>query len=546
MYFLRKNVLKTRKVWLARIFAYLLATAIAFLVLNMIAPEAGAQPVPSVPCPNPATATPPIRQLRAAWIATVTNINWPSAPGLSISKQQQEYVTLLNGMQQMNMNAVIVQVKAGADAFYPSQYFPWSHYLTGVEGKNPGYDPLAFMIQQAHTRSMEFHAWFNPYRVSVHNQLSQLAPNNPARLHSDWVVSYGGELYFNPGIPAARDYIVKSILEAVQHYDIDAVHLDDYFYPYRIAGQEFPDHATYLQYGTRKFANINDWRRDNVNQFIHELYNGIKHSKPYVKLGVSPFGVWRNKSADPAGSATHAGQTEYDDLYADTRTWIRNNWLDYVAPQIYWNIGFAPAAYDTLVSWWANEVQGKRVELYIGHAAYKINSAPGPWSNPNELPNQLAYNTQFPGVKGDIMYNIASLLNNPLNIKNRLSSDSYRYKALVPVIPWLGGSAPEQVALQTLQRTPVGVALHWLDTKNNNSAYYAIFRFDGQPRTSACSFQNAQYLLATMPRNPGLPVQSYIDSTAKAGTTYTYYVLALDRLHHASQPGNGQSLTLLH
>jgi len=382
----------------------------------------------------------PKRQLRAAWIATVTNIDWPSAPGLSVDQQKQEYLHLLDAVESMKMNTVIVQIKPMADSFYPSKYGPWSQWLTGVQGKDPGYNPLAFMIQETHKRHLEFHAWFNPYRVSMQSDPNKLSADHPARQHPDWLVSYGGKLYYNPGIPAVRNFLVDSIMEVVSTYDIDAVHMDDYFYPYPIAGQDFSDNATYQQYGAGKFATKADWRRDNVNQLVHELATDIKEVKPYVKFGISPFGVWRNKVTDPTGSDTSAGVQDYDDLYADTRTWIKNNWLDYIAPQIYWNIGFPPAAYEKLVDWWSKEVAGHNIHLYIGEAAYKIHANNAAWNNPEEIPNHFKLDSQYSTVKGNIFFSLKDLLKNPLGIKDRLSKDIYKNKALVPVMPWLQGS----------------------------------------------------------------------------------------------------------
>lgn len=312
------------------------------------------------------------RQLRAAWIATVLNIDWPSKTGLSKDQQQAEFITLLDRLQAMGINAVIVQVRPTADAFYPSTLNPWSKYLTGTQGVSPDYDPLAFMVQAAHKRNMEFHAWFNPYRVSMDTQLNALVPNHPARQNPDWVVSYGGKLWYDPGIPQVRSHIVDTIKEVVRNYDIDAVHFDDYFYPYP-DGTDFPDEQTYLTYGKASFPNKADWRRDNVNRLVKEVNAQIKQLKPHVKFGISPFGIWRNKSTDPSGSDT-SGFQAYDSLYADARTWIRQGWIDYIAPQIYWNIGFPAAAYEKLVPWWANEVKGRATHLYIGHAVYKVGS----------------------------------------------------------------------------------------------------------------------------------------------------------------------------
>ncbi len=378
------------------------------------------------------------REFRAVWIATVTNIDWPSQKGLTVEQQKEEYLKLLNDVTEMGMNAVVVQIKPTADAFYPSAYGPWSEYLTGIQGKDPGYDPLCFLLEEAHRRDLEFHAWFNPYRITMnHTDLNRLSADHPARKHPDWVVAYGSQLFYNPGIPKAQDFIVKGIEEVVKNYDIDAVHMDDYFYPYKIAGKEFPDFDTYEQYGKDRFANIEDWRRDNVNQLVKQINSAIKKEKPNVKFGISPFGVWRNKADDPTGSNTTAGMTNYDDLYADTREWIQKGYLDYIAPQIYWSIGFAPAAYDILVDWWKNEVNNRPVHLYIGQAAYKINNNSDPaWSDPEEYPRQIALN-RTSHVSGSIHFSLKDLNRNPLGVKDRLTSDLYRTPALIPEMPWL-------------------------------------------------------------------------------------------------------------
>ncbi|GER90771.1 hypothetical protein KDW_49330 [Dictyobacter vulcani] len=331
----------------------------------------------------------------------------------------------------------------------------------------------------------------------------------------------------------------------MRNYDIDDVHFDDYFYPYPIAGKDFPDDATYQRYGAGTFANKADWRRDNVSKLIHELSVQIKEVKPYVKFGVSPFGVWRNQSVDPTGSATTAGVSDYDDLYADTRTWIKNNWLDYIAPQIYWNIGFAPAAYDILVPWWVNEVKGSHVQLYIGQAAYKINANNSAWANPEEMPNQLKLNLQYSAVKGSIFFSMKDLSANPLGFTDRLKNDIYRYPALVPIMPWLGGHAPEPVELKEAVQKDNGVQLSWSTHRHSNATSYAIYRFDGHVRRNSCDFADAQNIVAIVHRVDGdASTQTFVDTTAPAGQTYTYYVTALDRLHHESNPGHGQTIVI--
>src|SRR5581483_5947344 len=418
-YRLKKAIAFTQTCILACIIAMLLTSACTTNSLASTSPQ-------TKTCTDVSRTQP---ELRAAWVATVTNIDWPSKPGLSIDAQKQEFIIILNQLQKMHMNAVVVQVKPTADAFYPSRYWPWSQYLMGTQGLAPGYDPLAFMLREAHKRHIEFHAWFNPYRVSMQDYLDQLVANNPARQHPDWVINYGGKLYFDPGIPGVRDLLIDSISEVVRNYDIDAVHFDDYFYPYPVANQDFPDDATYQKYGAAHFPSKADWRRNNVNELVQDLWRSIKQIKPRVRFGVSPFGVWRNKAVDPTGSDTQAGVTDYDTLYADTRTWIPRGWLDYIAPQIYWNIGFAPAAYDKLVPWWVNEVADTDVHLYIGQAVYKIGSAPGPWSNPEEMPNQIKFNRQFKAVRGSIFFSMKDLFANRLGFTDRLINDLYKCAA---------------------------------------------------------------------------------------------------------------------
>ena len=496
--------------------------------------------------PSSCTVTPqeaqfPKRQMRAVWIATVANIDWPTQEGLSPAEQQQQFIAILEKVQQMHMNTVIVQVRPTADAFYRSFLFPWSQYLTGTQGQDPGYDPLAFMIQQAHARNIQFQAWFNPYRISLQSDLSKLAPNSPARLHPDWVISYGGQLYFNPGLPEVRDYITRGIMEVVNKYDVDGIHFDDYFYPYPVAGQTFGDQAAYQQYGSG-FATIGDWRRNNVNLLVKGVRDSIKAVKPYVSFGISPFGVWRNQSTDPTGSATHAGVQDYDDLYADTRTWIKNNWIDYIVPQIYWNIGFAPAAYDVLVAWWSREVDGTRVQLYTGMAVYKIGlkGQPPAWFDPNQMPEQLALNLQYPEVKGSIFFSMKELFQNPLGFTDNLSNNIYKYPALVPEVYTSDRDVPHRVALLPAWQSSEGVHLNWLDSPFSSSAYYAIYRFDGRVHATTCDFQNTQYLLTTVRRDRNDFFQSFIDTTAVPGQTYTYYVTALNRFNIESKPSDGQ------
>lgn len=368
------------------------------------------------------------QELRAVWIATVANIDWPRKPGLTTSEQKRDFIHLLDELQALKFNAVFLQVRPCGDAFYPSRFAPWSAYLTGTQGKDPGYDPLAFMVAEAHRRKIQLHAWFNPYRVSMGARPGDLAPDHPARRHPDWVVTYGGKLYYDPGLPAVRELLISTIAEVAERYDIDGVHFDDYFYPYPVTGQRFPDSATFKKYGAAHFSQVGDWRRDNVNRLVSALRTRIRAIEPALQFGISPFGVWRNKAIDPTGSDTRASVTNYDDLYADTRTWIKKHWIDYIVPQLYWHIGFAPAAYEKLVPWWAAEVAGTDVHLFIGHATYRIDD----WGKPDELPNQLALNRRYDAVRGSVFFRAKHLLENPLGFCDRLEREFYKDSAIPP------------------------------------------------------------------------------------------------------------------
>ncbi|MFB5268391.1 family 10 glycosylhydrolase [Paenibacillus enshidis] len=354
--------------------------------------------------------------MRGAWVSTV-NGDWPSTKN-SMAAQQQEFTNLLDDLAGMGINAVFVQVRASADAIYPSDTVPWGKYLTGVQGKSPGYDPLAFMIEEAHKRGMEFHAWFNPFRASTTASTAGLAANHVAVQHPDWIVNNGSQLYINPGIPAAREQVIDDIMEVVNQYDIDGVHLDDYFYPY---SGTFNDDTTYASYNDSGL-NKGDWRRDNINRFVKELGAAIHAAKPDSQFGISPFGVWRNKADDPTGSDTRAGVTAYGTTYADVRTWIKEGWVDYVAPQIYWSIGFSAAAYDKLVSWWSDEVEGTNVKLYVGHAPYKLGTSEQGWQTAQQIIDQLKWNENYSGVKGDIFFSAQYLRKNPLGLVTLLQS----------------------------------------------------------------------------------------------------------------------------
>jgi uncharacterized lipoprotein YddW (UPF0748 family) len=364
--------------------------------------------------------------LRGMWIASVANTDWPSAPGLPAEQQRQELLDLLDIAVERRLNAVMFQVRPTADAFWPSPYEPWSRYLTGTQGQDPGWDPLGTAVREAHRRGLELHAWFNPYRVSLDTDTSKLAPTHPARLHPEWIVPFGGKLYYNPGLPEVRRFVQDAMLDAVRRYPIDAVHWDDYFYPYPVAGQVFDDADAYARYGAG-FPDRDAWRRDNTDRLVRETAARIKRIRSRTRFGISPFGVWRNAATDPLGSATTAGVQTYDDLHADTRKWVKEEWIDYIVPQVYWNIGFAAADYATLVPWWSDVVAGTRVRLYIGEALYKVGVAgqPAAWQDPAELSRHLTFDQRYPQVRGNVFFSATQVVADPLGAISRVVKDHY-------------------------------------------------------------------------------------------------------------------------
>jgi uncharacterized lipoprotein YddW (UPF0748 family) len=397
-------------------------------------------------CGNPAVAVPatargseakpgdnlPV-QLRGMWIASAGNLDWPSKTSLSPSAQRSELESLLDAAVQRRLNVVLLQVRPSADAFWPSRYEPWSQYLTGTQGRDPGWDPLGFAVDAAHQRGLELHGWFNPYRVSLQGDPAKLAPTHPARRHPEWVVRYGGQLYYNPGLPEVRHFVEDAILDAVIRYPVDGVHWDDYFYPYPVAGEKFDDDEAYHRYGSG-FVDRGDWRRHNTELLVRETVTRVRQIRPGARFGISPFGVWRNHSADPRGSQTRAGVQSYDDLYADSRGWVRDHLIDYIVPQLYWNIGLAAADYAALVPWWADVVAGTGVHLYIGEALYRAGATgqSAPWRDPQELSRHLSLDGKWPEVLGNVFFSARNVAADPIGAMHRVVEDHYPTRARVP------------------------------------------------------------------------------------------------------------------
>lgn len=365
-------------------------------------------------------------RLRGMWIATVVNLDWPSKPGLSAADQQAELIAYLDRAVDLRLNAVVLQVRPTADALWPSTYEPWAACLTGTQGKDPGWDPLGTAVREAHDRGLELHAWFNPYRVANHTDPSRLIASHPARRNPDWVVPYGGKLYYNPGLPEVRSFVQDAMLDAVRRYDIDAVHWDDYFYPYPVAGQDFDDDDAYALHGDG-FTDRAAWRRDNTDRLVREMGERIREIKESVRFGISPFGVWRNAATDPLGSDTRAGVQTYDDLHADTRKWIKEGWIDYICPQIYWHIGLAAADYAKVLAWWSETVRGTGVDLYAGEALYKAGdpAQPEAWQDPAELSRHLTLARDHEEVGGHVFFSGKSVMADRIGAMARVVADHY-------------------------------------------------------------------------------------------------------------------------
>jgi uncharacterized lipoprotein YddW (UPF0748 family) len=407
------------------------------------------------------------REFRAAWVATVANIDWPSRKDLSVAQQQAEIIQIVERAKSLNLNALVLQVRTSADALYDSKIEPWSEYLTGAQGKPPVpfYDPLKMWIDESHKRGIELHAWFNPYRARHNQAKSPPAPSHIANTIPGAVKSYGGYLWMDPGEPAASKQTLDVILDVVRRYDIDGVHIDDYFYPYPVPvpGTEapapspddtpvarneldFPDEPAWKNYlATGGRLTRADWRRQNVNALIEKIYNGIKGEKRWVKFGISPFGLGKPDRRPPGIN----GFSQYDKLYADAELWLNRGWLDYFTPQLYWPIDQKAQAFDVLLDYWAKENTLKR-HLWPGIYTSRINDTAKSWQ-PGEIVNQIgvmrnrAANNEM--VRGHVHFSMVALTQNRKSVNDALKSAHYRDAALIPAMPWLGRTAPASPAI---------------------------------------------------------------------------------------------------
>lgn len=471
------------------------------------------------------------REFRAVWVAHVTNIDFPTSRNLTPQAQRTEFINLLEAHRRSGINAIVVQIRSSCDAIYPAAE-PWSEWLTGRQGvaPNPLYDPLAFMIEEARKRGMEFHAWFNPYRAVVSTTTSNIADTHISKTKPEWIQTYGALQVLDPGLLEVRDYVTRMVMNVVRQYDIDGVHFDDYFYPYPQTGLTFNDERTFTQF-PRGFTNRNDWRRSNIDLLIKAVSDSIKAVKPLVKFGISPFGIWKNQASDPLGSNTR-GLQSFSDIYADSRKWLQEGWIDYVAPQLYWNIGLSVADYAILVPWWARNAFGKHV--YIGQGAYRIGSSTeAAWLMPTQMPNQIRLNRTFNEVQGSIFFSSKSLTSNLGGFQDSMRVNLYKNPALPPTMAWKDATPPLPPTSLTAKVTDKGIELRWEKpapaSDGQRARRFVVYRFEGnQP----VNLENVSAIRTITPTD----TTAFLDEVNSNTGTYTYAVTALDRLSNESSP----------
>lgn len=465
----------------------------------------------------------PKREFRGAWIQCVNG----QFLGMGTQRMQAELTRQLDELQRCGINAILFQVRPEGDALYASNYEPWSRFLTGRQGTPPSpyWDPLQWMIEQCHQRGMELHAWLNPYRGKT-KTTKELASNHAYSQHPEWFFWYDDMLIFDPGLPANRQYFCQIIRDIVDRYDVDGIHIDDYFYPYPVPGKPLPDQATYAA-NPRGFADIRDWRRSNVDMLIEDVHNMIRQRKPWLKFGVSPFGIYRNAKNDPNGSQTN-GTQNYDDLYADILKWIDKGWVDYNIPQIYWEIGHSAADYDTLIRWWSAHAGGR--PLFIGQDVERtVKAADTQDPNQHQMARKYMLQRMLPNIQGSCQWPAASVVSNVGNYGTMLKQVYHEYPALQPLMPFIDNQAPGKVRKLKPVFTQDGYMLFWtapaFRTEMDRANQYVVYRFD---KREPIDLEDASHIVAiTADTFYKLPYEN-------GKTKYVYVVTALDRLSNES------------
>ena len=473
----------------------------------------------------PAKAEQPLkREFRGAWIQAVNG----QFIGMSTEEMQQTLTTQLDALQRAGINAIIFQVRPEADALYMSYYEPWSRYLTGQQGvaPDPYWDPLQWMIGECHRRGMELHAWINPYRAKTKGT-KELGLKHPYKSNPERFVHYDGMLIFNPALKENRDYICTIVTDIVKRYDVDGLHIDDYFYPYPVPGLEFDDEQSFRA-NPRGFTDKGDWRRDNVNLLVEQLHHTIRSVKPWVKFGISPFGIYRNQKSDPEGSATN-GLQNYDDLYADILLWIDKGWVDYTIPQIYWEIGHKAADYETLVAWWAEHAAGR--PLFVGQDVMRtVKAADTQYPSRHQQARKMQLQRSYENIGGSCQWPASAVAENAGGYATALSEEYHQWLALQPRYPFIDKKAPKKVKKLEVIWTDEGPVLCWTAPRYKNEmdrpVKYVVYRF---AKGEKVDLNDASKIL-------GFTQGTFFPLTYQGGNTkYTYVVTALDRLHNESK-----------
>nr|WP_263107210.1 family 10 glycosylhydrolase [Kitasatospora sp. DSM 101779] len=469
--------------------------------------------------------------MRGLWIACLNHTDWPDRRRLGPEQMRADFTAMLDAAVATGFNAVFVQVRPTADALWPSRFEPWSQWLTGAQGRDPGWDPLAFAIRAAHERGLAFHAWFNPFRIAIHADPGRLVPDHPARRNPHWAVAYDGELYYDPGLAEVREFVLDAVMDAVTRYEVDGVHIDDYFYPYPAPdGRDFPDGEAFAA-ESRGFSDRAAWRRDNIDLTVRQLRDRVRAARPDAVYGISPFGVWRNRSTDPAGSATTALQS-YDAQYCDSRGWVRKGWVDYIAPQLYWHIGFEIADYAVLARWWAAQVAGTGTQLWIGQSASRPGAPgrPAPWQDPAELSRHLALNAAVGSIGGDVFFSARSAHTDRIGAIHMLAADHWSRPALVPLLPRLAGATPP--AAPALHTSPDRRQLQITPAPRSGRPHpflFAVYAYDTPPGPNPPA--DPARLVALL---PALTVHRYRPPSAAAGPWFA--VTCVDRAGREGPP----------
>jgi uncharacterized lipoprotein YddW (UPF0748 family) len=489
------------------------------LVLLAALPAAAARPADYKPT---SLAPPsPTREFRGAWVASVGNIDWPSRNDLAVSEQRTELLAILDRAVQLRLNAIILQVRPACDALYASPLEPWSEYLTGTMGKapEPFYDPLAFAIDAAHRRGLELHAWFNPYRARHPNAKSPISIQHVSKTRPQLVRSYGSYLWLDPGEKAVQDYSLSVVMDVVNRYDVDGIHFDDYFYPYpeRLPGgkdRDFPDEVSWNKFrasNPQRAVSREDWRRENVNAFVRRVHESLKAGKPWVKFGISPFGIWR-----PGHPAQIRGLDAYDKLYADARLWLVNGWVDYLAPQLYWSIAAREQSFPVLLDWWDGQ-NSKQRHVWPGLNTVKAREA---WK-PEEILNQISLARGQPVSAGHVHWNMGSLMRNAA-LAAALARGAYAEPALVPPFKWLDSTPPGKPQLRIVAGNGSSVRVSWQPSQGEKACLWVLqHRRDGAWATRILPAESRSLILDGEP-----PEAIAISAVDRAGNVSSAAALA--------------------